>query len=168
MARVRTAFVAVRAVLYAAGFVLFWGWLASGARNYDASLGLAPSALWKPAGVALLVSGAALVLACVASFVVAGEGTPAPFDPPVVFVPSGPYRYVRNPMYLGAALLLAGYGLLEGSASVVLLSLLLLLAAHIFVVLVEEPGLERRFGESYLAYKRSVRRWQPRRPSASS
>lgn len=164
----KTFFVAVRAVFYAFCFVLFWGWLASGARKYDTILGVAPSALWKPAGVFLTISGAVLTLACIASFVVAGEGTPAPFDPPVVFVPSGPYRYVRNPMYLGAALLLAGYGLLEGSASVVLLSLLLLLAAHIFVILVEEPGLERRFGESYLAYRRNVHRWLPRRPSASS
>ncbi len=161
-------FVAVRAILYAFCFVLFWGWLASGARKYDASLGIAPSALWKPTGVVLLVSGAVLVLACIASFVVAGEGTPAPFDPPVVFVPSGLYRYVRNPMYLGAALMLAGYGLFEGSAAVVLLSLLLLLAAHVFVVLVEEPGLERRFGESYLVYKGNVHRWLPRRPPASS
>jgi protein-S-isoprenylcysteine O-methyltransferase Ste14 len=35
------------------------------------------------------------------------------------------------------------------------------------VVLVEEPGLERRFGESYLAYKRAVRRWLPRPPQPS-
>ncbi len=164
----KTLFVAVRATFYAACFVLFWGWLASGAREYDASLGIAPSALWKPAGVFLMASGAVLVLACIANFVAVGEGTPAPFDAPLVFVASGPYRYVRNPMYLGAALLLAGYGFLEGSAAIVLLSFLLLFAAHVFVILVEEPGLERRFGESYLAYKRNVHRWLPRRPLASS
>jgi protein-S-isoprenylcysteine O-methyltransferase Ste14 len=165
----KTLFVAVRAIFYAFCFVYFWGWLASGARKYDPRLGIAPSAVWKPVGVFLMVSGAILVLACIANFVVAGEGTPAPFDAPVVFVASGPYRYVRNPMYIGAALLLAGYGLLEGSAAIALLSILLLLAAHVFVVLVEEPGLQRRFGESYLAYKRDVRRWLPRRrPPASS
>jgi protein-S-isoprenylcysteine O-methyltransferase Ste14 len=164
----KTFFVAVRAIFYAFCFVLFWGWLASGARKYDAMFTIEPSPAWKPAGILLLLSGAILVLACIASFVVTGKGTPAPFDPPVVFVPSGPYRYVRNPMYLGAALLLAGYGLVEGSASVVLLALILLCAAHVFVVFVEEPGLERRFGESYLAYKRNVRRWLPRRPPGSS
>jgi protein-S-isoprenylcysteine O-methyltransferase Ste14 len=158
----RTLFVALRAVLYGAGFVLFWGWVASGARRYDARLSFAVSSSWKPVGVFLMIPGALLVLACVASFVFRGQGTPAPFDPPVRFVPTGPYRFVRNPMYIGAALFLAGYGLLDGSVSIALLSVALLAAAHVFVVLVEEPGLERRFGDGYLAYKRTVRRWLPR------
>jgi protein-S-isoprenylcysteine O-methyltransferase Ste14 len=158
----RTLFVALRAVLYGTGFVLFWGWIASGARRYDARLSFAVPSTWKPVGIFLMIPGALVVLACVASFVFRGQGTPAPFDPPVRFVPTGPYRYVRNPMYIGAALFLAGYGLLEGSVSIALLSLVLLAAAHVFVVLVEEPGLERRFGHSYPAYKRAVRRWLPR------
>ena len=155
-------FVAFRAVLYGAGFVLFWGWLASGARKYDARLGIELTSSWKTVGIVLMIPGALVVLACVASFVFRGRGTPAPFDPPVLFVPTGPYRYVCNPMYIGAALFLAGYGLWEGSVSIALLSLVLLFAAHAFVLLVEEPGLERRFGESYLAYKRATNRWLPR------
>jgi protein-S-isoprenylcysteine O-methyltransferase Ste14 len=98
------------------------------------------------------------------TFVVRGRGTPFPLDPPVVFVPTGPYRYVRNPMYIGGALVLAGYGLLQQSASVVLLSVLFLLGAHLLVLLLEEPGLERRFGDSYAAYKQAVNRWLPRVP----
>ena len=118
-------------------------------------------------GVALMIPGGLLVLACVGSFVLRGAGTPAPFDPPRVFVGTGPYRYVRNPMYIAAALVLAGYGLLERSLSIVLLSLVFLVVMHLFVLLVEEPGLERRFGESYLAYKRATNRWLPRpRPSS--
>ena len=39
---------------------------------------------------------------CIGTFVTKGQGTPAPFDPPREFVASGPYRYVRNPMYIGA------------------------------------------------------------------
>ena len=160
-------FVALRAVLYGAGFVLFWGWLASGARRYDARVAIELSSSWKAVGVLLMIPGALLVLACVASFVIRGHGTPAPFDPPAAFVATGPYRYVRNPMYIGAALLLFGYGLWERSASVALLSLVLLFGAHLFVLLVEEPGLKRRFGESYLAYRRSTNRWLPRlRPSS--
>jgi protein-S-isoprenylcysteine O-methyltransferase Ste14 len=164
----RTFFAAIRTVFYAVCFVLFWGWLASGVRGYDARLEIAVAPAWKPVGMLVMLVGAVIVLACLASFVLRGRGTPAPFDPPVAFVPSGPYRYVRNPMYIGAALVLAGYGLWERSAAVALFSLAFLAIFHVFVVLVEEPGLERRFGESYLAYKRMVCRWLPRRPPASS
>ncbi len=163
----KTFFVAVRAVLYGVGFVLLWGWAASGVRRYDARLGIGISPSWRPVGMLLIVAGGVLVVACVASFVFRGQGTPAPFDPPRAFVPSGPYRYVRNPMYIGAALLLAGYGLWERSPAVAMFTLAFLLIFHLFVVLVEEPGLESRFGESYLAYKRKVHRWLPRRPASS-
>jgi len=163
----KTFFAAIRTVFYAAGFVLLWGWLASGVRGYDARLNIALSPAWRLVGVVVMAAGAVIVLACLASFVVRGQGTPAPFDPPVAFVPSGPYRYVRNPMYIGAALVLAGYGLWQRSAAIAIFALAFLLLFHIFVVLVEEPGLERRFGESYLAYKRSVRRWLPRPPASS-
>ena len=160
-------FVAVRAVLYACGFVLLWGWLASGARRYDERLRIElPAALVAP-GILVMVAGGLLVLACIWNFIVRGRGTPAPFDPPRVFVATGPYRYVRNPMYIGAGAFLLGFALLGRSVSVLLLGLALLLGAHLFVVFVEEPGLERRFGESYLAYRRSTNRWLPRlRPSS--
>ena len=163
----KTLFAAVRTAFYAVCFVLLWGWLASGVRGYDARLNIGLSPAWKPVGMFLMFLGAVIVLACLASFVVRGQGTPAPFDPPLTFVPSGPYRFVRNPMYIGAALALAGYGLWERSASIAIFALAFLLIFHLFVVLVEEPGLERRFGESYIAYKRVVRRWLPRVPASS-
>ena len=71
-------------------------------------------------------------------------------------------------MYIGAALFLAGYGLFEGSPATVLLSLIFLITFHLFVLFVEEPALERRFGETYVAYKRSVHRWIPRLPPRSA
>jgi protein-S-isoprenylcysteine O-methyltransferase Ste14 len=161
---VRTLFVAVRAALYSTGFILFWGWLAVRAVRYEAILGVELPAVLKPVGIVAAVAGALLCLACILTFIVRGRGTPAPFDPPVVFVPTGSYRYVRNPMYIGAALVLAGYGLFQRSASVLLLSAGFLLIMHLFVILLEEPGLERRFGDSYVAYKRAVNRWLPRAP----
>ena len=164
----RTLLIAIRTAFYAVCFVLFWGWLASGIRGYDARLNVALSPAWRLVGMLFMVAGAVIVLACLASFIVRGRGTPAPFDPPLAFVPSGPYRYVRNPMYIGAALVLGGYGLRERSAAIAMFALAFLLVFHVFVVLVEEPGLERRFGESYLAYKRKVPRWLPRRPPSSS
>jgi protein-S-isoprenylcysteine O-methyltransferase Ste14 len=70
-------------------------------------------------------------------------------------------------MYIGGALVLAGYGLFQQSASVLLLSLGFLLIMHLFVLFLEEPGLEQRFGDSYAAYKRAVNRWLPRAPRES-
>src|SRR5947199_228504 len=78
------------------------------------------------------------------------------------FVAQGPYKYVRNPMYVGGLGVLAGFGLYQRSLAIVLFALVFLCCAHLFVVFYEEPGLERRFGQSYLDYKRSVNRWLPR------
>ena len=168
----RSLFVAVRALLWSAGFILLWGWLAVSALRYDAVLGLELPAVLRPIGIVVGALGALLCLSCIATFVVQGRGTPFPLDPPVVFVPTGPYRYVRNPMYIGGALVLAGYGLFQRSASALLLSLGFLLIMHLFVLFLEEPGLEQRFGGSYVAYKEAVNRWLPRaareRPLASS
>ena len=59
-------------------------------------------------GLVLLALGGALALWCILTFVVVGKGTPAPFDPPRQLVVRGPYRFVRNPMYIGAGFALLG------------------------------------------------------------
>ena len=115
-----------------------------------------------------MIGGGLLVLSCVGWFVVVGRGTPAPFDPPRSFVPGGPYRWVRNPMYLGALLVLVGFGLWHASGSMVLLALPALALAHLFVVLYEEPTLRRRFGQPYVAYLARVNRWVPKPPRPRS
>lgn len=155
-------FTALRAALYASAFIALWTWLALAVRRYDARLAVALPAWLRPVGLALLVVGGLLALACVAAFVVRGRGTPAPFDPPREFVASGPYRYVRNPMYVGGLTAILGGGLALGSASIVLLALAFFLVMHAFVVFYEEPSLESRFGASYRAYKAAVGRWLPR------
>ena len=154
----------IRTVVYMTGFVVLWGWLALGVRRYDPAFGFEiPD--WAPLlGLALMAVGGAVALTCGFFFATHGRGTPAPFDPPREFVAVGPYRYVRNPMYIGAFLVLGGFGLVERSPSVLLLAAAAVVLAHLFVVLVEEPGLESRFGDSFRAYKRSVRRWLPRLP----
>jgi protein-S-isoprenylcysteine O-methyltransferase Ste14 len=103
----------------------------------------------------------------VAAFALVGKGTPAPFDPPRQFVAVGPYRWVRNPMYLGAVAVICGAGLWLRSIAALGVALLFVLLAHAFVLLYEEPSLEHRFGESYLRYKEAVGRWLPRRRTAA-
>ena len=76
---------------------------------------------------------------------------------------TGPYRYTRNPMYVGGVCTLFGAGLIVGSPSIIVLSLLFFAAAHLFVVFQEEPSLARRFGESYAQYRQQVNRWLPLR-----
>lgn len=157
-------FIAVRALLFSSGFILLWGWVAlSLSRRYDATLGFA-FAGWTPAlGIAVMAVGGTLALACIATFVTRGEGTPAPMDPPRKFVTVGPYQLVRNPMYIGGFLVLAGFGLYERSPAILFFALPWLLLAHLFVVFYEEPHLRTKFGSAYDVYCHSVHRWLPLR-----
>src|SRR4029077_555859 len=143
-------FAAVRALAYMTGFVLAWGWLALQVRSIDSAWALPDSS--RAVGIGLMVLGGVLVLCCAAWFVVVGRGTPAPFDAPRAFVPGGPYRWVRNPMYLGALLVLIGFGLWHSSLSMVLLAVPGAGLAHLFVVFYDEPTLRRQFGLPYVAY----------------
>ncbi len=113
-------------------------------------------------GIVLGASGSALALWCILAFAVIGKGTPAPFDPPRRLVIRGPYRYLRNPMYLGAALTLLGAALFYRSLPLLAYLGGFLLVTHGFVVWYEEPTLGRLFGDEYQAYRSSVRRWLPR------
>jgi protein-S-isoprenylcysteine O-methyltransferase Ste14 len=155
-------FAAIRGLVYAVGFVLLWWWLATAVRPLDRQLPFRLSAALQPLGLAIAILGAVLALSCVVVFATRGRGTPAPFDAPRAFVPSGPYRFVRNPMYVGGAAVIAGTGLLVRSAAVVALAAGFLFFFHVFVLLYEEPTLRARFGESYEEYTRAVSRWLPR------
>ena len=120
--------------------------------------------VWQVAGMLVGAAGAALALTCILTFVFAGKGTPAPFDPPRRLVVQGPYRFVRNPMYFGAGLALAGAALFYQSIPLLGYAGGFLLITHLFVVLYEEPTLQRTFERDYEAYCRQVGRWWPGRP----
>jgi len=119
---------------------------------------------WFPraVGVALFAGGLALFGWCVSLFARVGQGTLAPWDPTRKLVAVGPYRYVRNPMITGVATMLLGETIIWGSWVIGLWFLVFVLVNHVYFVLSEEPGLERRFGQSYVAYKANVPRWIPR------
>ena len=160
----QTLFIALRAAIFGSGFIFLWGWVALSLHHrYDTSLGFALAGWTRALGIALMAAGGTLAFACVATFVIRGEGTPAPFDPPRKFVASGPYRFVRNPMYVGGFSVFLGFGLYEQSPTILLFTLPWLLSAHLFVILYEEPHLRATFSTTYEAYCRSVRRWLPRR-----
>jgi protein-S-isoprenylcysteine O-methyltransferase Ste14 len=95
-------------------------------------------------------------------FVFRGRGTPAPIDPPKVLVAEGLYRFVRNPMYLGALLILLGHVLWFQSLRLLMCVAAITAAFHLFVVFYEEPFLRRNFGSSYEDYCKRVPRWIPR------
>jgi|SRR5580704_622991 protein-S-isoprenylcysteine O-methyltransferase Ste14 len=159
----KALFVALRATIFSAGFVLLWGWVAGSLhRRYDPALNFTLPDWTRALGIGLLAAGGVLALACITTFVARGEGTPAPFDPPRKFVAAGPYKFVRNPMYIAGYIVLFGYGLFEHSLVILLFTLPWILCAHLFVLLYEEPHLRATFGATYEAYCRSVHRWLPR------
>jgi protein-S-isoprenylcysteine O-methyltransferase Ste14 len=92
-----------------------------------------------------------------------GEGSAAPWDPPVKLVVQGAYRYTRNPMVLGVLFTVLGESVLFTSIPLVLLFIALWIGNHILFVKGEEPELIERFGESYKLYLKNVPRWFPRR-----
>ena len=155
-------FVLVRVVTYAAlfiGLVLIY----VPARLLSWSGIVRPAAIGVPqvAGMVIGAAGAAVALWCIFTFASVGRGTPAPFDPPRRLVIRGPYRFVRNPMYIGAGLALAGAALFYESLPLLGYTCFFFFATHLFVVWYEEPTLRRTFEQEYEAYCHRVRRWWP-------
>lgn len=116
-------------------------------------------------GIAVLAVGTAIYFRCAWEFAVRGLGTPAPIAPTKYLVTTALHRYIRNPMYVGVALVIVGEAALFRSLHVLEYAALMLTAAHAFVVFYEEPMLKRQFGESYEQYRRTVPRWIPKFPS---
>jgi protein-S-isoprenylcysteine O-methyltransferase Ste14 len=155
-------FVFVRAVTYAALFIgFFLVYLPAGVLSRSGIVRPASMGVPQVAGMVIGAAGAAVALWCIFTFATLGRGTPAPFDPPRRLVMQGPYRFVRNPMYLGAGLALAGAALFYQSLPLLGYAGLFVAAMHLFAVGYEEPTLRRTFGQEYEAYCRQVRRWWP-------
>jgi len=157
-------FLALRSALYISGFTLLWLWLMPQWLTIRSSTEFPSQHPARWFGLLPLFPGAILAISCFVNFFVVGKGTPAPFDAPRHLVISGPYRYVRNPMYLGAGLFLLGCGILfaEFSGLLVGYALAIIVLVNLFVFFYEEPTLREKFGAEYEEYCKNVRRWIPR------
>jgi protein-S-isoprenylcysteine O-methyltransferase Ste14 len=143
-------FIILRSIIYVPLFILLFGWIALNVRVFDQQIDISLPLWARSIGIIFMTVGGILVLICVVVFIFRGKGTPAVFDPPTEFVATGPYAYVRNPMYIGGFILLTGFGLYHSSISIIILSVILIGLFHSFVVFVEEPSLEKLFGKSYV------------------
>jgi protein-S-isoprenylcysteine O-methyltransferase Ste14 len=114
------------------------------------------------AGMLILLLGISLFIWCVTLFASIGRGTLAPWDPTRHLVVVGPYRFVRNPMISAVLIVLIGEALFLGSRVLAIWAVVFFLINAIYFRLLEEPGLDRRFGEEYRRYKAAVPRWIPR------
>ena len=134
--------------LIAAGLILdsFW------------AIPLPPLPLDPLPGIIILLSGFALSAWSVLEFL-HHRTNPDPYHPTTTLIKSGPFRFSRNPIYVAFSLMHLGIGVWAGKLWVVATPLPAAAVFRYGVIGPEERYLERKFGETYLAYKPSVRRW---------
>jgi protein-S-isoprenylcysteine O-methyltransferase Ste14 len=133
------------------GYAVWWFW----------PVGLAParwSVLIRLIGILLLVVGLALTFDAAAWFRRMGT-TPDPRGASRLVVEEGPYRFTRNPMYVGMSLAMAGVALLRNAFWPLLALIPVLFIIQLMVVAREERYLDAKFGKQYREYRARVRRW---------
>lgn len=119
-------------------------------------------------GILLGLASGSVAYYSVLEFIKRGRGTPFVGEPPVELVTSGPYRYTRNPQYVGNLGVMLGQALTFNSLGMLLYAIVTWFLAELFLVKWEEPHLTRQFGEAYVDYKRKVPRWVGRRDAERS
>jgi protein-S-isoprenylcysteine O-methyltransferase Ste14 len=109
-------------------------------------------------GVIIVVAGLALIFSALATFKKTGQD-PKPWEPSPELIIEGPYRWTRNPMYVGLTSILVGFGLALNNLWFSLLAAAALVAVHFIAVLPEEDYLSGKFGHDYENYRKKVRRY---------
>lgn len=138
--------------IYLGGFLL--GWI----MQWMAALPALDPPIDAVLGVVLILIGGALAFPSAVLFFRAGTNL-APHQPTTALVFDGPYRFTRNPIYVGFALIYAGAAIWSGTTWSLLVLPFVLAVISRSVIAREERYLEAKFGEEYLSYKRRVRRW---------
>lgn len=136
-----------------AGLIPWWitGWRLAGGRPWLTALGVGVTGL-----------GLLMLLECFGRFALLGRGTPAPIAPTDRLIVTGPYRRVRNPMYVAVVAIIAGQAALFADLRLLGYGALVWLGFHLFVLAYEEPTLKRSFPTDYPAFFAAVPRWIPR------
>jgi len=111
--------------------------------------------------IAIGLPGLVLAISCVRLFATLGGGTPAPWDPIGNLIIIGPYRYVRNPMLSGVIIMLFSEALFFRSLPFLFYAILFTVINMVYFPLIEEPGLIKRYGNTYKDYMKNVPRWIP-------
>jgi protein-S-isoprenylcysteine O-methyltransferase Ste14 len=118
-----------------------------------------PDDAWiRIAGVIIVAAGLALIFSALAAFRKTGQD-PKPWKPTPELILQGPYRWTRNPMYVGLTAILVGFGLALNNLWFSLLAAAALVAVHFIAVLPEENYLKGKFGPDYENYRKKVRRY---------
>ena len=113
-------------------------------------------------GLVGIMIGTGFLAVCIVEFARSGRGTLSPADPPRTLVVRGPYRYVRNPMYLSVTVIVLGEVGLTASRGLFSYWVIWFAAVNLFVMGYEEPTLRHQFGATYERYAAGVGRWLPR------
>ena len=117
---------------------------------------------WNSLLAQLFAFPAILGLSAVQEFVVRGRGTPLPYDPPQRLVITGPYAYVANPMQLTTVMLFIVWASMLANVWMIGAGIVALAYGVGLAGWHEDEQLITRFGDAWVAYRRSVRRWWPR------
>ena len=110
-------------------------------------------------GMLLCIFGFVLMFLCIIHFAIRGRGTLSPADPTKKLVIKGPYRFSRNPMYVGVLMMLTGQSIFFLSLVLAAYALMIFLAFTIFIKYFEEPRLRNDFRDEYEQYVSKVRSW---------
>lgn len=119
-------------------------------------------------GVLIMIAGLALIGKTISALTRIGDGTLAPWSPTKKLVTNGIYGYVRNPMILGVLITLLGESAAILSAQIFKWTIIFFVINNIWFLIYEEPNLEKKFGDQYREYKKSVPRWIPNLRSGKS
>ena len=154
--------IALTSLAVGAAFFALWFWLLPSWLGFRVNT--SGVARWRWIAALPSVLGFAVALRCVWDFGWTGHGTPVPIAPPKRLVVVGPYRYVRNPMYLGFFIGWIGLWVVFGRANpiTVTTAAAVIVGVALFVRLYEEPRLRKAFGAAYEEYRSNVPRWLPR------
>ncbi len=139
--------------------LIYLGFLVlGGALDYFWPVGLGAGAVGVPAGAVLLILGGVIAISAIRQFRRAGTSF-KPHEPSTAIISGGPYRHSRNPMYIALGLVYAGIAVAADGLWAAALLAPTLAVVNYGVIAREERYLEGKFGDEYLRYKASVRRW---------